>query len=83
MFRFLRETWETLHAIAVLLRHFFVKWFLPLHSDEDEEEEEERASGGWFDMGDADEPDEMIADKAPRQIDYAGEPSPPEPLRRR
>lgn len=34
---FIREIWETLHAVGVVARRFFVRWFLPVHGDEEPE----------------------------------------------
>lgn len=33
----IRETWLTINAVLVLVRDFFVRWFLPVHGDEEPE----------------------------------------------
>ena len=77
MFRFLRETWETLRALAAMVRQFFVKWFLPLHSDGEDDDDEPREIA-WFDDEARPEETQEVADTAPRQIEDSGAfPSPP------
>lgn len=47
---FFKNQWENLTAICGIVRQNFVRWFLPLHSDDDEEDleqdefEDERSS---------------------------------------
>ena len=40
MFRLLREAYLTVKALISLIRDFFVKWFLPLHMEEEDAAEE-------------------------------------------
>jgi hypothetical protein len=49
MFRFIRETFDTVRALLAMARDFFVRWFLPLHSDDEPDAEAEEAAGhlGW------------------------------------
>ena len=49
MFRIIRETFQTTRAVCAMTRDFFVRWFLPLHSDDepDDETPPDRGSLGW------------------------------------
>lgn len=37
----LTETWGTIRAVCFIVRTFFVKWFLPIHGEEDEPDEDD------------------------------------------
>jgi hypothetical protein len=77
MFRFVRDLWETLCAVVSLMRRFFVKWFLPLHVD-DEEDDDEPRTVNWFDSDDEEQDMKPVADTVPRQIESS--PAFPPPL---
>ena len=47
MFRIIRETFQTIRALCAMIREFFVRWFLPLHSD-DEPDDEPSSNGGYL-----------------------------------
>lgn len=36
------EGWATIKAVGMMIREFFVRWFLPLHTEEDPEAPEDR-----------------------------------------
>ncbi len=83
MFKRIHDTWETLRALWAMTSSFFVRYFLPLHSDDDPEEDDEESGSGtglfrldWGDDSDDETPRALPAPQSANEgfaVEESGE----------